>query len=98
MTSTSSFKQFSLENDMEDVTPDTASMDSIYKHNTEEQRNLLAAKPWSSESIPPISTPFLLVVPITSKRSVFQPSHSLKWSLSTPDTLWLVFVLSDVDW
>jgi hypothetical protein len=51
MTTTSSFKQFSLENDMEDVTSDTSSMDSIYKHNTEEQRTLLNAKPWSSEYI-----------------------------------------------
>jgi ASC-1-like (ASCH) protein len=57
MTSTSSFKQFSLENDMEDVTPDTASMDSIYKHNTEEQRTLLNAKPWSSEYIPFLTEP-----------------------------------------
>jgi hypothetical protein len=41
---------------MEDVTPDTASMDSIYKHNTEEQRTLLNAKPWSSEYIPSLTT------------------------------------------
>ena len=49
MTSSSSFKQFSLENDMEDVTTDTAAMDSIYEHDVEEQRTLLAAKPWAAE-------------------------------------------------
>jgi hypothetical protein len=60
MTSSSSFKQFSLENDMEDVTTDTAAMDSIYEHNVEEQRTLLAAKPWAAE-FPPSHNRFLTV-------------------------------------
>ena len=51
MTSSSSFKQFSLENDMQDVTQDNAAMDSIYNHDSEEQKKILAAKPWSSKYI-----------------------------------------------
>jgi len=34
---------------MEDVTLDTAAMDSIYKHDIEEQKTLLTAKPWAAE-------------------------------------------------
>jgi len=49
MTSSTSFKQFALENAMEDVTQDDAAMDAIYKHDAEEQRKILTAKPWANE-------------------------------------------------
>jgi hypothetical protein len=50
MTSTSSFKQFSLENDMEDVTTeDAAAIDAIYKYDADEQRKLQDSKPWTQE-------------------------------------------------
>jgi hypothetical protein len=49
MTSQTSFKQFSLENDMQDITQGDAAMDSIYKYDAEEQKKILAAKPWASE-------------------------------------------------
>jgi hypothetical protein len=49
MTSGTSFKQFALENDMEDITQDNAAMDSIYKYDSEEQKKILAAKPWTTE-------------------------------------------------
>jgi hypothetical protein len=48
MTSTS-FKQFALENAMEDVTHDDATMDAIYTYNSEEQRQILNKKPWANE-------------------------------------------------
>ena len=34
---------------MQDITQDNAAMDSIYKHDTEEQKKLLAEKPWATE-------------------------------------------------
>jgi len=46
MTSAIAFKQFSLENDMQDVDEET---DSIYIHNTDEQKRILEEKPWSSK-------------------------------------------------
>lgn len=49
MTSSTAFKQFALENDMEDVTQDDADMDSIYKYDGDEQRRILEAKPWKNE-------------------------------------------------
>jgi len=49
MTSSSSFKQFSLENDMQDITQDNAAIDSIYKHDSEEQKKILDSKPWATE-------------------------------------------------
>ena len=54
MTSSTAFKQFALENDMQDVTEDASSMDSIYKHDIEEQKSILSAKPWASEYDIPI--------------------------------------------
>lgn len=52
MTSSIAFKQFSLENEMQDVTEDSAAMDAIYKHDFEAQKEILAAKPWASEYTP----------------------------------------------
>jgi hypothetical protein len=49
MTSSTAFKQFSLENDMQDVTEDSGAMDSIYKHDSEGQKEILVAKPWATE-------------------------------------------------
>jgi hypothetical protein len=49
MTSSTSFKQFSLENDMEDISQDEAAMNEIYKYDVDEQKKLLDAKPWGTE-------------------------------------------------
>jgi len=49
MTSSASFKQFSLENQMQDITQDSTAMDAIYKHDTQEQKKILDAKPWATE-------------------------------------------------
>jgi hypothetical protein len=51
MTSSTAFKQFLLENDMQDVAEDSAAMDAIYKHDSEAQKEILAAKPWASEYV-----------------------------------------------
>jgi hypothetical protein len=49
MTSSASFRQFSLENQMQDVTQDNTAMDAIYKHDTQQQKKLLETKPWANE-------------------------------------------------
>jgi len=49
MTSSTAFKQFSLENEMEDVSQDEAAMNAIYKYDRDEQKKILEAKPWKTE-------------------------------------------------
>ena len=49
MTSSTAFKQFSLENEMEDVSQDEAAMNAIYKYDQDEQKKILEAKPWKTE-------------------------------------------------
>jgi hypothetical protein len=34
---------------MQDITQDNAAMDSIYKHDSEEQKKILDSKPWATE-------------------------------------------------
>ena len=46
MMSSASFRQFSLENEMQDIDEGN---DAIYRHDTEEQRQILAVKPWASK-------------------------------------------------
>ena len=66
---------------MQDITQDSATMDSIYKHDKEEQNKILAAKPWATEYPPPRDA-LLNLVPIISRKFVFQQSHSSKWLFS----------------
>ena len=54
MTSLNSFKQFALENDMEDI-QDASEIDLIYKYDRDEHNKMLAEKPWVSEYLPPTS-------------------------------------------
>ena len=75
MTSTTSFKQFSLENDMQDISQDDDAMNAIYKYDLDEQKTLLDAKPWKTEYVH--SKVLLLTIAlITSKIYAFQLSHS----------------------
>ena len=75
MTSTTSFKQFSLENDMQDISQDDDAMNAIYKYDLDEQKTLLDAKPWKTECVH--SKVLLLTIAlITSKIYAFQLSHS----------------------
>ena len=37
---------------MQDIAQDSAAMDSIYKHDKEEQNKILTAKPWATEYAP----------------------------------------------
>lgn len=49
MTSSASFRQFALENEMQDVTHDNTAMDAIYHYHRDEQKNILEAKPWATK-------------------------------------------------
>jgi len=49
MTSSTSFKQFALENDMQDVTQDNTAMDAIYRYDRDEQKTIIDAKPWATK-------------------------------------------------
>jgi len=72
MTSSNSFKQFALENDMEDI-QDASEIDSIYKYDRDEQKRILAEKPWISEYLLH-ATKALTLVLIISKRFEYRQS------------------------
>jgi len=62
---------------MEDI-QDASEIDSIYKYDRDEQKKILAEKPWTSEYLLPDINKLTLVL-IISKRFEYLPLPWSKW-------------------